>query len=34
MHMCEKLCMLTGASRGTMWDLIANNNGVVMFCLQ
>ncbi|KAL9122241.1 MAG: hypothetical protein Q9187_001193 [Circinaria calcarea] len=34
MNMCERLCMLAGASRGTMWDSIANNTAVMMFCLE
>lgn len=34
MLMCERLCILAGVSRGTMWDAIANNTAVMMFCLQ
>lgn len=32
--MCERLCTLAGISRGTIWDAIANNTSVMMFCLQ
>lgn len=34
MLMCERLCILAGVSRSTMWDAIANNTAVMMFCLQ
>lgn len=34
MLMCERLCTLAGVARSTMWDAIANNTAVMMFCLQ
>lgn len=31
--MCERMCKLAGSSRSTMWDAIADNTGVMTFCL-
>ena len=30
--MCERMCMLAGSARSTVWDAIADNTGVMTFC--
>ncbi|KAK5162688.1 uncharacterized protein LTR77_011241 [Saxophila tyrrhenica] len=31
--MCERIALLAGTSRSTLWDSVANNTGVMTFCL-
>jgi DNA polymerase elongation subunit (family B) len=33
MTMCERIGLLAGSSRSTLWDSVANNTGVMTFCL-
>lgn len=33
MMMCERIGFLAGSSRSTLWDSVANNTGVMTFCL-
>ncbi len=33
LDMCARICTLAGASRSTLWDSVANNTGVMTFCM-